>query len=86
MGLFDLFSGKDDAEEAAAKNAALYQQYGQQAAAMATLEMKIFGQLVQTLDVPQRGNQAAVRSAFLLMRGIFLDPKKWDKVPDSQGY
>jgi len=31
MGLFDLFSGKDDAEEAAAKNAALYQQYGQQA-------------------------------------------------------
>ena len=28
MGLFDLFSGQDDAEEAAAKNAALYQQYG----------------------------------------------------------
>jgi hypothetical protein len=28
MGLFDLFSGKDDAEEAAAKNAALYRQYG----------------------------------------------------------
>lgn len=28
MGLFDFFSGKDDAEEAAAKNAALYQQYG----------------------------------------------------------
>jgi len=65
---------------------AAVKQYGQQAAAMATLEMKIFGQLVQTLDVPQRGNQAAVRSAFLLMRGIFLDPKKWDKVPDSQGY
>jgi len=31
MGLFDLFSGKDDAEEAAAKNAALYSQYGTQA-------------------------------------------------------
>ena len=31
MGLFDFFSGKDDAEEAAAKNAALYQQYGAQA-------------------------------------------------------
>ena len=30
MGLFDWFSGKDDAEEAAAKNAALYQQYGAQ--------------------------------------------------------
>jgi len=31
MGLFDFLSGKDDAEEAAAKNAALYQQYGAQA-------------------------------------------------------
>src|SRR5436190_19110404 len=31
MGLFDFLSGKDDAEEAAAKNAALYQQYGQNA-------------------------------------------------------
>jgi hypothetical protein len=28
MGLFDIFSGSDEAEEAAAKNAALYQQYG----------------------------------------------------------
>lgn len=28
MGLFDWFSGKDDAEEAAAKNAALYNTYG----------------------------------------------------------
>ena len=28
MGLFDLFSGQDDAEAAAAKNAALYNQYG----------------------------------------------------------
>ena len=65
---------------------AAVKQYGQQAAAMATLEMKTLGQLVQRLDVPQRGNQAAVRSAFILMRGIFLDPKKWDKVLDFQGY
>src|SRR3954466_11676783 len=28
MGFFDIFGGKDAAEEAAAKNAALYQQYG----------------------------------------------------------
>ena len=53
---------------------------------MATLEMKTLGQLVQQLEVPQRGNQAAVRSAFLLMRGIFLDAKKWDAVPDSRSY
>jgi Spy/CpxP family protein refolding chaperone len=65
---------------------AAVKQYGQQAAAMATLEMKTFGQLVQQLEIPQRGNEAAVRSAFILMRGIFLDPKKWDKVLDFQGY
>jgi hypothetical protein len=28
MGLFDWFSGSDEAESAAAKNAALYNQYG----------------------------------------------------------
>jgi hypothetical protein len=31
MGLFDIFSGSDEAAKAAAQNAALYQQYGQQA-------------------------------------------------------
>ena len=65
---------------------AAVKQYGQQAAAMATLEMKALAQLVQQLDVTQRGNQAAVRSAFLLMHGIFLDAKKWDAVPDSRSY
>jgi Heavy-metal resistance len=65
---------------------AAVKQYGQQAAAMATLEMKALGQLVQQLEVNQRGNQAAVRSAFLLMHGIFLDAKKWDAVPDSRSY
>ena len=65
---------------------AAVKQYGQQAAAMATLEMKTLGQLMLQLDVPQRGNQAAVRSAFVLMRGIFLVAKKWDAVPDSRSY
>lgn len=65
---------------------AAVKQYGQQAAAMATLEMKALAQLIQQLEVPQRGNQAAVRSAFVLMHGIFLDPKKWDAVPDLRSY
>ena len=65
---------------------AAVKQYGQQAAAMATLEMKALAQVIQQLEVPQRGNQAAVRSAFVLMHGIFLDPKKWDAVPDSRSY
>ena len=33
-----------------------------------------------------RRTRAAVRSAFFLMRGIFLDNKKWDEVPDARGY
>lgn len=60
--------------------------YGQQAAAMATLEMKTFGQLVHQLTPVQKGNEGALRSAFLLMHGIFLDPKKWDATPDSRSY
>jgi Spy/CpxP family protein refolding chaperone len=65
---------------------AAVKQYGQQAAAMATLEMKALAQLILQLNVPQKGNQAAVRLAFVLMHGIFLDPKKWDKMPDLQSY
>ena len=65
---------------------AAVKQYGQQAAAMATLEMKALAQLLQQLEPAQRANQAAVRSAFVLMHGIFLDAKKWDAVPDSRSY
>ena len=59
---------------------------GRQAAAMSALEMKTLAQLLLQLDPEQRGNQSAVRSAFFLMRGIFLDAKKWDAVPDSRSY
>lgn len=65
---------------------AAVKQYGQQAAAMATLEMKTLAQVLQQLEPAQRANQAAVRSAFVLMHGVFLDSKKWDAVPDSRSY
>ena len=65
---------------------AAVKEYGQQAAAMAMVEMKTLGQLMQPLEPLQRGNSAAVRSAFVLMHGIFLDAKKWDSVPDSRNY
>jgi Spy/CpxP family protein refolding chaperone len=65
---------------------AAVKEYGRQAAAMSALEMKTLAQLLLQLDPEQRGNQSAVRSAFFLMRGIFLDPKKWDAVPDSRSY
>jgi Spy/CpxP family protein refolding chaperone len=60
--------------------------YAEQAAAMTSLEMKSLAQVLQALDQEQRGNANAVRSAFFLMRGIFLDNKKWDEIPDSRSY
>lgn len=74
-------SGKSQADIDAAVN-----EYAQQAAAMTALEMKALAQVLQALDPEQRGNQQAVRSAFFMMRGIFLDNKRWDDVPDSRGY
>ena len=61
-------------------------EYAQQAAAMTALEMQALAQVLQALDQEQRTNEAGVRSAFFLMRGIFLDNKRWDDVPDSRGY
>ena len=74
-------SGKSQADIDAAVN-----EYAQEAAAMTALEMKALAQVLQALDPEQRANQQAVRSAFFLMRGIFLDNKRWDDVPDSRGY
>jgi hypothetical protein len=61
-------------------------EYAQQAAAMTALEMQALAQVLQTLDQEQRANGAGVRSAFFLMRGIFLDNKRWDDTPDGRSY
>lgn len=61
-------------------------QYALQAAAMTAVEMQALAQILQALDQEQRANGAGVRSAFFLMRGIFLDNKRWDDVPDSRSY
>jgi Spy/CpxP family protein refolding chaperone len=60
--------------------------YGRQAAAMTTLEMTTLAQVIQTLVPEQRANTSSIRSAFFLMRGIFLDNRRWDEVPDSRSY
>jgi Spy/CpxP family protein refolding chaperone len=65
---------------------AAVKQYAQQAAAMTELEMKSLAQVLLQLEPEQRTNGAAVRSAFFMMRGAFLDDKKWDAVPDSRSY
>jgi hypothetical protein len=73
--------GKGQAEIDSAVSA-----YAEQAAAMTALEMKALGQVLQALDQNQRSNTAAIRSAFFMMRGIFLDAKRWDEAPDGRGY
>jgi len=50
------------------------------------LEMKTLADVLTHLEPDQRTNGAAIRSAFFMMRGIFLDDKKWDAVPDSRSY
>jgi Heavy-metal resistance len=61
-------------------------EYADQAAAMTAVEMTALAEIIQTLDPAQRANTAALRSAFFLMRGIFLDKKRWDDIPDSRSY
>ena len=74
-------SGKSQEDIDAAVN-----EYAQQAAAMTAFEMKALAQLLQALEPEQRANGAGVRSAFFLMRGIFLDTKRWDDTPDGRSY
>ena len=76
-----IVAGKGQPDIDAAVNA-----YAEQAAAMTAVEMKALAQVMESLDKDQRANQAGVRSAFFLMRGIFLDNKKWDEVPDARAY
>jgi Spy/CpxP family protein refolding chaperone len=65
---------------------AAVKEYAKHAAAMTELEMKALAQVLTPLEPEQRTNGAAIRTAFFLMRGIFLDDKKWDAVPDSRSY
>lgn len=71
-------AGKPQAEIDAAAKA-----YAVQATAMTQLEMKTLGQVINSLSKDQRANAAAISSAFFMFRGMFLDPKKWDVIPDS---
>ena len=60
--------------------------YAEQASAMTAIEMKALGQVLKSLDKDQMANSAAVSSAFFMMRGAFLDNKKWDDIPDGKSY
>jgi Spy/CpxP family protein refolding chaperone len=60
--------------------------YGIPAAAMATIEMQALADMLKGLTPEQRQNGAAIRTAFSMVRGMFLDEKKWDEIPKAQGY
>ncbi len=60
--------------------------YAEQATVMTAIEMKALADLMKALDAEQRANNAAISTAFFMMRGAFLDPKKWDDIPDGRLY
>jgi Spy/CpxP family protein refolding chaperone len=59
--------------------------YGAQATAMTSLEMKTLAALLKSVT-PEQRRANAVQNAFYLMRGAFLNDKKWDEVPDGKLY
>jgi Spy/CpxP family protein refolding chaperone len=65
---------------------AAVQRYAEQSAAMMALEMKALADVMKALTDEQRANNAAVSEAFFLMRGAFLDSKKWDDIPTGKLY
>jgi len=57
--------------------------YADATAAMADLEMKALADVRALLTTDQ---QPKIQPAFNLMRGIFLDDKKWDEIPEIKAY
>jgi hypothetical protein len=76
-----IIGGKPPAEVDAAAAA-----YGEPAAAMTAIEMQALADVLKAMTPEQRQNGAAIRTAFSMVRGMFLDPKKWDEIPKAQGY
>lgn len=60
--------------------------YAEQSTKMVELEAKSLAELLAMLTPEQRGNGAAIQTAFFLVRGMFLDNRRWDAVPTSRLY
>ena len=69
-------AGKSQADIDAAATA-----YGEQAAAMARIEMAALAKVLAIAD-PELQNAQAIQATFYLMRGMFLKAGKWDEIPD----
>ena len=64
-----------DAVDAAARA------YGEQAAAMARIEMDAIVKVIAIAD-PDLQNPQAIQAAFFMARGMFLKSGKWDEIPE----
>jgi hypothetical protein len=58
--------------------------YGEAAAAMTAHEIASFVKMREQLTAEQRKQGTAV--AFYLMRGMFLDDRRWDERPEGRNY
>jgi hypothetical protein len=55
--------------------------YGEQAAAMARIEMDALAKVLAIAD-PDLKNSQAIQAAFFMARGMFLKNNKWDEIPE----
>lgn len=60
--------------------------YATHVTTMADAEMTVLARVLQRLTPEQRGNQRAISTAFALMRGFFVNDRRWDIIPDGKGY
>jgi len=74
-------SGQDPAAFDAAAAA-----YAVHATTMTDAEMTILARILQRLTPEQRANQQAINTSFALIRGFFINDRRWDIVPDGRGY
>ena len=56
--------------------------YGEQAAAMARIEMDALVKVIAVAD-PDLQNPQAIQAAFFMARGMFLKNGKWDEIPEQ---
>jgi hypothetical protein len=79
-----LFEAARAGDQAAIDNAAAA--YATHVTAMTDAEMAVFARILLRLTPEQRADQKAVGMAFSLMRGFFVNDRRWDTVPDGRAY
>ena len=65
---------------------ALVRDYAVHVTAMTSAEMKALADITRVLNDEQKTNASATQSALYLMRGMFINDKKWNITPDGRGY